>query len=157
MEERIQIEDLVKKITIENQYGQVLGDVYISPDDYNILERAKTAEKNIQEHIRDLEKQSKSLSDNEEELATVISGVDQKVKKEIDYLFDYPVSEVVFGNTHCLSTRRGVYFVENLLKGIMPVIERTVSEEAAASQKRMNKYLSDYQKSPRKRRKNNDW
>lgn len=142
MEERIQIEDLRKKIIVENQYGQEIGIIYISPDDYNILERAKAAEINIQNCIKEAEEQTGQLED--EKTIELIAGIDKRIKEELDTLFDYPVSEQVFGNVHCLSTKNGKYFVENFLDGIMPVINRTVESEAAASKERMDKYLKDY-------------
>lgn len=144
MEERIQIEDLRKKIIVENQYGQEIGIIYISPDDYNILERAKTAEANIQNCIKEAEKKTGQLEESDEKAVEIISEIDKRIKNELDNLFDYPVSEQIFGNVHCLSTKNGKYFVENFLNGIMPVINKTVEKEAAASKERMDKYLKDY-------------
>lgn len=143
MEERIQIEDLRKRIVIENQYGQELGAIYIAPDDYNILERAKTAENNIQKLIKEIESKTAGEEDYGK-IGKILHDVDQEIKKELDVLFDCPVSSQIFGNTHCLSTKNGKYFVENLLEGIMPVIQRTVEQETKESQKRMDKYLQEY-------------
>lgn len=140
----IQFDDLGEEITIQNNYGKVIGKVYIRPDDYNILERAKKVEERIEEYIKKAEKQTSEADEEQDELISIISEIDKKIKEEIDYLFDYPVSEEVFGRTHCLSTRNGKYFIENFLDAIMPVIEETVTEEIKSSHQRMDKYLKEY-------------
>lgn len=140
----IQIDDLGEKIVIQNNFGETIGEIYIRPDDYNILQRARETEDKIEKLMKEAEKMTEDMGEERDELISVISEIDRKIKAEIDYLFDYPVSKEVFGNTNCLSTKNGKYFVENFLDKIMPVIEQTVTEEAEKSQKRMDKYLKEY-------------
>lgn len=144
MSQVIQLDDLREEIIIQNKHKKVIGKVYIRSDDYNILNRAKEAEKNIEKAIKEAEQATSEAGDEQDDIIAVITDIDKKIKEEIDYLFDYPVSKEVFGNTHCLSTRNGKYFVENFLDSIMPVIEQTVTKEVASSQRRMDKYLKEY-------------
>ena len=142
--ERISVKSTKKQYLVVDQYDNELGVIEIDPTDSNIAKRGEFAKQNILAYIDEATK----IAGTEDKDSAIdkISEIDEKIKQEINVLFNYDVSSVVFGATHCLSTSNGVTFVENFLEAVTPIIEKEFEKEAQASSSRVSKYTERYHK-----------
>lgn len=125
----------IKVLDIEDERGNVRGQISINTSDANLLPRAQTLVSNIENYLNEI--------DGAEQDAELVKAVDEKVKKEINVLFDDPnCSEVVFGNQNCLNTLNGVTFVERFLTAILPLIKDDIEAESKKSAEKISKYTS---------------
>lgn len=135
---KIKVEDGRVPITINNERDEELGVVYINPNDFNMIKRLEDAKNNISALIVT----DKDISG--EDAGKKIAEIDEKIKEQVDYLFDYKVSDIVFKSQHSLSLHNGDTFIERLLNALTPVITDIVNKETEKSEKRMSKYTKAY-------------
>lgn len=135
------IDDGFKEFSINNDPNKVIR---FNPADFGIIERINNAYKEIekvQNEVPDIELNNDgSPVDMLSAAAEAVSKVDNTIKKQIDYIFDSPVSDVVFGNQSPLSMVKGVPYYERFLNAVVPIIEKEVKAEQEASRKRIEKY-----------------
>jgi hypothetical protein len=135
------IDDGLKEFSINNDPNKVIR---FNPADFGIIERINNAYKEIekvQNEVPDIELNNDgSPVDMLSNAAEVVSKVSNTIKKQIDYIFDSPVSDVVFGNQSPLSMVKGVPYYERFLNAVVPIIEKEVKAEQEASRKRIEKY-----------------
>lgn len=135
------IDDGFKEFSINNDPNKVIR---FNPADFGIIERINNAYKEIekvQNEVPDIELNNDgSPVDMLSNAAEVVSKVSNTIKKQIDYIFDSPVSDVVFGNQSPLSMVKGVPYYERFLNAVVPIIEKEVKAEQEASRKRIEKY-----------------
>lgn len=131
----------VKTYEIEDENGKSLGEISIYPNDFNIGKRIKESIPKIESYINSAEQ---IADENEEEAIDKITDIDNKIKAQLDYLFNADVSQTVFKGLHCLNVNsgNGKYFIENFLDMIIPVINKELDKSMKASQKRIDKYTS---------------
>lgn len=139
------IDDGLKEFTINGDSNRVIR---FNPADLNLLERFDQAEKVIEEEQKKLQDDIKLKASGEpveeqedfEESIEVISKVNKLIKDQIDFIFDSDVSDVVFGNQSPMSTVKGKPLFERVFDAIRPVLEKEITKEMKASEKRINKY-----------------
>lgn len=142
--ERIKVQSTKKQYQIVDQYDNELGVVIIDLSDTNMVKRADVAKENILAYIDEATK----IADQETDAKAIdmITEIDTKIKEELNKLFNYDVSSVVFADTNCLSTSKGVTAVELFLEAISPVIEKEFEQETQAASSRVSKYTERYHK-----------
>ena len=129
----------IKTYDIENENGEVIGTIKINTTDINMFHRAKET----QERIKQLVDEVTANVSSDEDVINATYECDQKIKAEINQLFDDEnLSNVVFGNQSCLNTLDGVTFVERFLNMVMPTIQADFQSEMAKSSDRVKKYTS---------------
>ena len=140
--QNIRFDDGYKEFMINDDPNKVIR---FDPADFGIIERFNTAMKNIEkasETIKndiDINPQGEPLSELEE-AAEAVAKVNKLIKDQIDYIFDSPVSDMVFGNKSPLALVKGVPLFERFIMAAKEVIEKEVKKEMEASQKRIEKY-----------------
>jgi len=138
----IRFDDGYKEFMINDDPNKVIR---FDPADFGIIERFNNALKNIEkatETIKndiDINPQGEPLSELEE-AAEAVAKVNKLIKDQIDYIFDSPVSDMVFGNKSPLALVKGVPLFERFIMAAKEVIEKEVKKEMEASQKRIEKY-----------------
>lgn len=137
----IKIETGLKVYDIEDENGNIRGQISFNAADVNFIPRASKMQDNIQRYIEEV----KSLADSKDtlseiDIANAFNDIDNKIKSEIDLLFDSNASEVVFGNQSCLNSLNGVTFIERFLNAFMPIIKKEFEAEQKKSKKRIEKY-----------------
>ena len=119
--------------------------IEFNPNDSEITARFQTAIDHIaekQKEIDSLEHKGLSL----EESIKINSELDRFVRNQIDYIFDGPISDTVFGNTSCMSTYNGEPFYERFLNAVLPIIKGSAESERKKSDQRIKKYVARYEK-----------
>lgn len=141
------IDDGLKSFTINNDPTKVIK---FNPTDFGIIERINSAYKTIEKVYNNAEEidlnNDGSNVEQLESAANAVSKVSSTIKEQIDFIFDSPVSDIVFGNQSPISMVKGVPFYERFLNAIIPEIKRATRAEQLASQKRINKYTSQVKK-----------
>lgn len=134
----IKINTGLKTYDIEDENGNIRGQITINPKDMNFMPRAQQMKKNISNWLESIDKLPENLT--EEEMSEKMLQYDNLIKSEINTLFADDVSSVVFGSQSAFNTLNGVTFVERFLQAIMPVIEEEFAKEHAKSTERIQKY-----------------
>lgn len=145
--QNLKFDEGYKEFSINGDESKVIR---FNPTDVAIIERFAQAEKNMttyMEKIKDY-KIDESKDDLEKLRAEAEAQKEARlfICEQVDYIFDNPVSLVVFGNQSPLSPVGGKLLFERFLDCVKPVIEADVKKENEASQKRINKYRTQYHK-----------
>lgn len=135
----INIDDGREAITINDDPERV---IYIQASDFNIQLRARQARGRISELLEEIDKKK---PENEAEFADFLEEIDKKVREQINHIFNYDVSQPVFGLcSPLMSLKSGKCYVEEFLEAITPVIEEIAKKAAKASEKRIAKHTKRY-------------
>lgn len=138
----LNLDDGREKIYINKEkYGEDRV-IYLNLSDINIFTRADEARKNINKFL------SNNLSDLEAIDASIamVKKADKYIRKQVDYIFDYEVSDAVFGKTFATANVGGRTYIEAFLQAIMPLIEDKIKEYEIKTQKNISKYTDKYTK-----------
>lgn len=139
----IKISTGLKTYDIEDENGNVRGQISFNPSDINLYPRAQRLLTHFEEYTKEID----ALGENVDDEAKIITEYDTKLKHELNELFDDEnLSSVVFGNQHCLNTLNGVTFFERFFNAFLPVMERDINAEIKKSQKRISKYTEQVSK-----------
>ncbi len=128
-----------KEIEIQRD-GEQVGFIYFDPADVSIIKRLREAQEKLSELNVTVNK------DDVDAMLEEADRVDRELREAVDYAFDYPCADIVFGAGYSFTTRNGVSALEQFLTGAIGIISKEMSAEAKASQKRQDKYLAKYKK-----------
>ena len=135
----INIDDGREAISINGDPERV---IYIQASDFNIQLRARQAREKISGLLEEIDKKKPG---NEAEFADFLEEIDKKVREQINHIFNYDVSQPVFGLcSPLMSLKNGKCYVEEFLEAITPVIEDIAKKAAKASEKRIAKHTKRY-------------
>lgn len=139
--------DGYKEYSINGDESKIIR---VNLSDFSIIERIKTAYDEIEiatttnEEV-DLKTDGTPVSELDK-AAEIVKGINDTIKRQIDYIFNSEVSAMVFGNQSPLSMVGGIPLYERFLMSVTPVIQAEIMAEQKASQKRINKYTKVYHK-----------
>lgn len=122
-----------KEYSINGDESRILR---INTSDMNFITRMNKAEKELQK-IAD-----KCNSATAENAIETLSYLDNEVRKQINYVFDGDVSDIIFGNTNCISISGGKPIFENFLEAVLPIIKEDISTEQKKIERKVSKYTS---------------
>ena len=140
----IDLSSNLQEITITRN-GKDVGVIYFDPTDSAILSRLNDIREDIKvmhEELRDYA----ATEHTQDEQFDKIKELDHILRGKIDYAFDYPCSEVVFGNSFVFTSKGGVTQLEQFIDGAAKIITNAIDKETKAAQKRQAKYLDRYKK-----------
>lgn len=130
----INFDDGYKEFTINNDPDRTIR---FNPSDVAIVERLHKASDALE----------KLISENTEaDAAEAIERMDAAIREQVDYIFNQPVSNKVFGNQSPMAPVGGKMLFERFLEAATPIIMSHVKAERKASEKRISKYVSEAQK-----------
>ena len=138
--QNLRIDDGLKEFTINGDKNKVIR---FNPADLNLLDRLDQAETAIEKAQDELEKDislDASGKPERQEDIEFMRKVNKLIKDQIDFIFDAEVSDVVFGNQSPLSSVKGKPFFERFFDAVKPILEKEITKEREASQKRISKY-----------------
>ena len=124
-----------KEYTINNNPNRVIR---FNPTDVGIIERFSVSSKALEEITTKI---------NEDESDTaVLAMLDAEIKKQIDFIFNQPVSDVVFGAQSPMAPVGGKMLFECFLEAVLPEIKANIEREKKESVERVGKYVKAAQK-----------
>ena len=124
-----------KEFTINNNPNRVIR---FNPTDVGLVERFEVASKA-------LEGVASRISEDESD-AEVIAKLNAEIKAQIDYIFNQPVSEIVFGAQSPMAPVGGKLLFERFLEAVLPVIKENINKEKKESAERVGHYVKAAQK-----------
>lgn len=131
----IKVSTGLKVYDIEDENGNVRGQISFNPSDLGFYDRATQFYDDMQAMIDSIENDDSIIGMEK------VSAADKVMKEKLNQLFDDEnASKVVFGNQNCFNTLNGVSFVERFLNAFMPIIKKEFEKEQKSSQKRIEKY-----------------
>ena len=131
----IKVSTGLKVYDIEDENGNVRGQISFNPSDLGFYDRATQFYDDMQTMIDSIENDDSIVGMEK------VSTADKAMKEKLNQLFDDEnASKVVFGNQNCFNTLNGVSFVERFLNAFMPIIKKEFEKEQKNSQKRIEKY-----------------
>ena len=131
----IKVSTGLKVYDIEDENGNVRGQISFNPSDLGFYDRAIQFYDDMQTMIDSIENDDSIVGMEK------VSAADKMMKEKLNQLFDDEnASKVVFGNQNCFNTLNGVSFVERFLNAFMPIIKKEFEKEQKSSQKRVEKY-----------------
>lgn len=139
------VDDGTKAIPIENKFGKKICTIYVRPGDLSIIDRYNSVIKTLPEIVKPLEKMdikndgTASLDDD----WTAIKQVEEALYGQLNYLFDMDEAADIFATRNPFSSVNGRFFCETIMEVIGDIIAEGITEEAAKTQKRTQKYLDD--------------
>ena len=138
----LNLDDGRKKIYINKEkYGEDRV-IYLNLSDINIFTRADEAKKNIDKFLNDSLKASNSVDENIE----MLKKTDKYIRDQVNYVFDYNVSDAVFGKTFAAADVGGKIYIEAFFQAIMPMIEDKMKQYEEKTKKNISKYTDKYKK-----------
>ena len=130
----IKVSTGLKVYDIEDENGNVRGQISFNPSDLGFYDRATQFYDDMQTMIDSIENDDSIVGMEK------VSAADKAMKEKLNQLFDDEnASKVVFGNQNCFNTLNGVSFVERFLNAFMPIIKKEFEKEQKNSQKRIEK------------------
>ena len=136
----IKIETGLKTYDIEDENGNIRGQITLNPKDMGFFSRAQKMRDKILHYMDSIDWNNNDKTDDE--ILIIFDTTDKIIKKEIDDLFGQGTSDIIFGTQSSLSTINGISFVERFLTTFMPIIESEFKEELKNSSNRIDKYVS---------------
>lgn len=112
--------------------------ITVKTTDFGIIDRLTKVREHAAKIVSELEKIESDAAP--EVYLKAMSEADEKVKAELDTVFDSPVSKTVFGNMNSLSFAGGQPVAINFIEAILPEIEKDLEEEQKASNAKLIKY-----------------
>ena len=110
------------------------------PGDANFINRYTEVMKNIETVGDEFKNADTSTIDKASEVS---KAFDNKVRQLIDYLFDEPVSAIVFGNKSSVALGcDGMPLFQKFLTAFIPIIEKDIEQSRKESEKAIKKYTS---------------
>ena len=114
-------------VDVENENGKKIGEFEFVPTDTDIVNRYGS----VVEFFNNV-----SFNENEG---------NEEIREQFDHLFNYPVSDSIFGKCGPLTpVQNGDFFFEVVLDGIRSIIEKVTNERIEKKMKKIRKATAKY-------------
>lgn len=121
-------------VPIRDTDGEMIGCFKFNPNDLDIVKRYPKV-------VEELE----TLKMPEDTDLEAVIQVSEDVKKLLDYLLNYQVSNEIFAKCNPFTlTSTGTFFVEDVIEGIGNIIEQVTGERIKKKQKKIAEATKDY-------------
>lgn len=141
----IQINDGSEVFDIVNTRGELLGQFTFIPSDFDIVRRYEETVQKFEE----MQKAIEEKTEQEEPGVEYLKELDAEMGKQVDYLFNAPVSEKFFSITSPFTVlNSGEFFVENVINAIRSVVEQKRDVKLKAVENHVKKYTDKYKAGP---------
>lgn len=133
----LKLETNVEEIDIERN-GKHLGTVSIDLTDVGLLNRLRKAAEKSQTEYNAMQERAGSLSG--EEMLDEMERVDALIRALVDEALQSNVSDIVFGDLYCFTSKNGVTLLEQFLNGVLDMF----GDRTKAESEKLDKHLAKY-------------
>ena len=134
---KIVFDNGIKTYDIEDEKGNLRGQISFNPADINMFKRYEAVEKAVEDAYTVFAEADRANAD----YLKLFEETDTNVKNKINEFFDdMNASNVIFGSQHVFNMHNGKTLLERFMTMIMPVIKADFKEEYVKSQERIEKY-----------------
>ena len=135
-----------QKFRINGEPGAIIE---LNLSDLNIVDRLKKGMKQLQEEVSKIPNID---SVDEENLQETLDEIDAKMRKSVDYIFDFPVSAVCAKSGTMYDVKDGKLRYEIILDGLTKLYEENIQTEYKKLQSRIQKHAGKYTATPKKKK-----
>ena len=140
-----------KRFRINGDSSKILE---LNTSDLNIISRLTVAYDKLQKYMEEVGSILSSLPDGSEEITDdseklireKLTEIDGYMKKEMDYIFDAPVSEICCDGGSMYDPFEGQFRFEHIIEAILKLYERNLDSEFNKMRKRVSVKTSKYTK-----------
>ena len=140
-----------KRFRINGDNNKILE---LNTSDLNIISRLTVAYDRLQKYMEKVGNILSSLPDNEDELTEAnekvireqLGEIDANMKKEVDYIFDAPVSAICSDGGSMYDPFEGQFRFEHIIEAILRLYERNLDSEFNKMRRRVSAKTSKYTK-----------
>lgn len=144
-----QIEDDIIELKldgIKKQRFRINGEpgaiIELDLSDMNIVNRLKKGMEQLQSEVEKIK--SLDAEVNEDNFQEILDEIDSQMRKAIDFIFDYPVSDVCAKGGTMYDVKDGKLRYEIILDGLTKLYEDNIHNEYKKFQSRIQKHTSKY-------------
>ena len=116
--------------------------IELNLSDLGIIERLEKGLKNIEKQMSEIA----GLSDDDENLSKKMKEADQKMREQVDAIFDYPVSAVCARYGTMYDPKNGQFQYETIINGLLKLYSDNINAEAKKVESRIKKHTDKYTK-----------
>ena len=140
---QIIIDDGTREYQITNQYGREICRVHFRPGDVSLVSRYKEMRDDFHKIIAPLAELNITAEGEAADDAGLeaLAKADANFRKTLNKLLDSDDAADVFKQRNPFSSVGGRFFCEVVLEALGTIIRDVAAEEAAASEKRIAKYI----------------
>lgn len=140
---QIIIDDGTREYQITNQYGQEICRVHFRPGDVSLVSRYKKMREDFHKIIAPLAELNITAEGEAADDAGLeaLNKADANFRETLNKLLDSNDVADIFKKRNPFSSVGGRFFCEVVLEALGTVIREVAAEEAAASEKRIAKYI----------------
>lgn len=131
------IDDGKQTYNIKNQYGEIIGSFRINPMEMNLRKRYSIVCDNLDKIVAEI--------DTSKDADALLDELEEKVSKEINYLFDSDVASEFFKITSPFSIMaNNEFFLVNVINVIGSLIEKETGVRMKKIEKKIMKHTQKY-------------
>lgn len=121
--------------------------IYFNPSDPELLLRMQKFEGKAKERIKAFEDVELTNEGTPADITQIeaFEKMQNILKEELDWVFDSPISKVVFKHCSPFAIIDGEFFVIQFVNAIAPEIKRHIEKAKKASNEKMLKHIGKYQ------------
>lgn len=140
-----------KRFRINGDNSKILE---LNTSDLGIVTRMSSAYERLVKHMEEVGKILADLPEDDSELSNgkdteilkQLDAIDAEMRKELDYIFDAPVSEVCGYGGSMYDPLNGMFRYEHIMDALSKLYENNLNSEFNAMRKRINTKTSKYTK-----------
>lgn len=140
-----------KKFRINGDKNKILE---LNTSDMNITSRLSTSYKRLTSYMNEVANTLQSVPDDESEITAEqeelvqkeLADIDAKMRKEMDYIFDAPVSDTCCDGGSMYDPFDGMFRFEHIIEALANLYTNNLSSEFAKMRKRIDVKTSKYTK-----------
>ena len=139
---------------LQRQKVRVNGDdskiIEIMPNDLNVSTRMIKSYRELNSMMERVQQELGNLPDNADDfqdedydsIMKTLDEINESMKQKIDYIFDYPVSDVLLQGASLWSPKNGVFMYEHIIEELAKLYNNNLSEEFKKMRNNVNKAVS---------------
>lgn len=140
-----------KRFRINGDNNKILE---LNTSDLGISSRLSTAYNRLTKYVDEVSKILSSLPDegeevtehNEEVLDEQLAAIDNKMRQELDFIFDAPVSDICSDGGAMYDPFEGAFRFEHIIEALLKLYENNLASEFSKMKRRVNNRTSKYTK-----------
>lgn len=140
-----------KRFRINGDNNKILE---LNTSDLNIISRLTVAYDRLQKYMEKVGTILSNLPDDEDEITEAnekvireqLGEIDENMKKEVDYIFDAPVSAICSDGGSMYDPFEGQFRFEHIIEAILRLYERNLDSEFNKMRRRVSAKTSKYTK-----------
>lgn len=114
--------------------------IELNLSDLRVVDRFEKGLKTIEKQMSEISE----FSNDDENLSEKLNDADKKMREQVDYIFDYPVSAVCARYGTMYDPKDGKFLYETIIDGLMKLYSDNIKSEVKRIENRIQKHTGKY-------------